>query len=177
MPYMLHLQHDMLIYFDFFFSLVHLKPCIESYFCICVLTMFHCGMQREIRTQWNTAKRCNQGMTRTTKNLLQIHIFSLSFLNSGNLKMFHNGQKSRNHGLRKSEKTGTFGPCQNWNHGSLLKLVQCVTLLTSCLKKKLIKMQDFWKQPPKITGLCRWIFGEGMRGTNKRTTLTKKMTS
>lgn len=37
--------------------------------------------------------RCNQGETKTTKNLLQIHISSTSFLNSGNLEMFHNELK------------------------------------------------------------------------------------
>lgn len=60
--------------------------------CFCS-AMFRCGMQKDIRTHWNRAAQCNQWKTKTTKNLLQIHISSTSFLNSGNLEMFHNELK------------------------------------------------------------------------------------
>lgn len=50
--------------------------------------------------------------------------------------------------------------------GNLWKLVQCVTLLTSCKDARLLKTDA------KFTGICHRIFGGG-EGTNKIKTLTK----
>lgn len=140
--------------------------------CVFVPTLFCYGMQKEIRTQWNRAEQCKQGKTKTTKNLLQIHISSTSFLKSGNLEMFYNELKSWTEDFwnsKKKKKDWQKGPCQNWNCGSLWKLVQCVTLLTSCKDARLLKTTA------KITGICHRIFGGWGGGANKKTNTNKKL--
>lgn len=73
----------------------------------------------------------------------------------------------------KRKKTGTKAPMPKLkNRGSLWKLVQCVTLLTSCKDARLLKTAA------KITGLCQRILGDSGRvglTKKKKTTLTKKL--
>lgn len=107
---------------DLFFSLLHFKRCIEILLCFC-LFMFRCGMQKEIRTPCNRAVQCNQEKNKTTKNLLQITISSTSFLNSGNLEMFHNELKSWTVVFWNPKRLVKMDKCQNCNRGSLWKLV------------------------------------------------------
>lgn len=158
-PNIEHRTHD-----DLFPPRAFLSVVWNHTVCFCS-AMFRCGMQKDIRTHWNRAAQCNQGKTKTTKNLLQIHISSTSFLNSGNLEMFHNELKDWTEVFGNStatktttkKKTVKMAQCQNWNRGSLWKLVQCVTLLTSCKDRRL------WKTATKFTGICHWTF-EGWAG-------------
>lgn len=130
--------------------------------------MFRCGMQKEIRTQWNRAVRCNQGKNKTTKNLLQIHISSTSFLNSGNLEMFHNELKSW------TEVFWNLKRLIKWAHAKLKPVEVFGSLCNVLLFWLHVKMLDFWKQPPNLLEYVAEYLGEGGRGTNKKkTTLTK----
>lgn len=123
-------------------SLHLLSIVLMFFFC---LTMFHHGMQKEKSTQWNRAVRCIQRKTKTTKNLLQIHISSTSFLNSGNLVIFHNELKSWTEELWNS-KTDK----KKRAHGKTETLEVFGSLCNVLLFWLHVKMLDFWKQPPTL---------------------------
>lgn len=139
----------------FIFSLLIHKRCIENttvFVCPC----FRCGMQKEIRTEWNRAVQRTQGKNKTTKNLLQTNVSSVSLLNSGSPETFHNELTDQ---LIELKSSGTPKDCWKWPNakicirGSLWKLVQCVTLLTSC--------KDFCKQPPNfLEYLAEYVGGD-----------------
>lgn len=156
----------------FFFSLIHFKHCIEPY-CVFVPTLFCYGMQKEIRTQWNRAERCKQGKTKTTKNLLQIHISSTSFLKSGNLEMFYNELKSWSEDFWNSKKKKKSGKRAHAKTETTEVFGSLCNVLLFWLH---VKMLNFWKQPPKLLGYVTEYLGVGRRGlTKKPRRLTKNV--
>lgn len=136
------------------------KPCIEPYSVFLFKPCFIVGCRKKLGLNETIAVRCNQGKIETTKNLLQIHISSMSFLDQWEpWDVLQWTTKSRSYGLWNSKRLVKKGPIPKLNPWKSFRSL-CNVLLFWLH----VKMLDFWKTAAKFTwnmSLNIWGMGSG----------------